>query len=58
MACAERGRQAGFGAEMLPHLDAAYRLARGLARNEQDAEVLVQETYLRACQGFSPLLGE
>jgi RNA polymerase sigma-70 factor (ECF subfamily) len=52
----ERDRQAGFEAEMLPLLDAAYRLARGLTGNEQDAEDLVQETYLRAFRGFGRYL--
>jgi RNA polymerase sigma-70 factor (ECF subfamily) len=32
----------------LPHLRAAYNLARWLARDEHDAEDLVQEAYLRA----------
>jgi RNA polymerase sigma-70 factor (ECF subfamily) len=41
-----------FEAEMLPHLDAAYRLARALARRTEDAEDLVQEAYLRAFAGF------
>jgi len=33
---------------VLPHLDAAYRLARWLMRNEHDAEDVVQEASLRA----------
>lgn len=33
---------------LLPHLDAAYNLARWLVRNPQDAEDVVQEAYLRA----------
>ncbi len=45
-------RREAFEAEMLPHLDAAYRLARALTRQEQDAEDLVQEAYLQAFRGF------
>jgi RNA polymerase sigma-70 factor, ECF subfamily len=41
-----------FEAEMLPHLSAAYRLARALTGHEQDAEDLVQDSYLRAYAGF------
>ena len=33
---------------LLPHLDAAYNLARWLMRNEHDAEDAVQEAYLKA----------
>jgi RNA polymerase sigma-70 factor (ECF subfamily) len=33
---------------MLPHLDAAYTLARYLTRNDHDAEDVVQDAYLRA----------
>jgi RNA polymerase sigma-70 factor (ECF subfamily) len=33
---------------VLPHLDAAYNLARWLVRNPQDAEDVVQESCLRA----------
>jgi RNA polymerase sigma-70 factor (ECF subfamily) len=46
-------RREAFEAEMLPHLDAAYRLARALTRQEQDAEDLVQEAYLQAFRGFA-----
>jgi len=37
-----------FDEIVLPHLDAAYRLARWLMRNEHDAEDVVQEAALRA----------
>jgi RNA polymerase sigma-70 factor (ECF subfamily) len=36
----------------LPHLDAAYNLARWLTRNEQDAADVVQEAYLKALRYF------
>jgi RNA polymerase sigma-70 factor, ECF subfamily len=32
----------------VPHMDAAFNLARWLTRNEHDAEDVVQEAYLRA----------
>ena len=43
---------ARFEQLMLPHLDAAYNLAHWLARNEQDAQDVVQEAYLRAWRFF------
>ena len=42
---------------MLPHLDAAYNLAKWLLRNEQDAQDVVQETFLRAFKSFSGFHG-
>jgi len=42
----------------LPHLDAAYNLARLLMRNRQDAEDVVQESYLRALRAFASFRGE
>src|ERR1700756_3089307 len=39
---------ARFEQSILPHMDAAYNLARWLTRNEHDAEDMVQEAYLRA----------
>ena len=48
-------RRARFEAEVLPHLDAAYRLARWLARAPGDADDVVQEAVLRAFRGFDSL---
>ena len=45
-----------FNHTVLPHLDAAYNLARWLARSDQDAQDIVQEASLRAFKywkGFS-----
>jgi RNA polymerase sigma-70 factor (ECF subfamily) len=42
---------------VLPHLDAAYRLARWLLRNDQDAEDAVQEASLRAFRYFRTFAG-
>jgi RNA polymerase sigma-70 factor (ECF subfamily) len=46
-----------FEEAMLPHLDAAHNLARWLLRNEQDAQDVVQEAYLRAFKSFSGFHG-
>jgi RNA polymerase sigma-70 factor, ECF subfamily len=42
---------------VLPNLDAAYRLARWLMRNEPDAEDVVQEASLRALRYFRTFTG-
>src|SRR5215469_1812923 len=42
---------------VLPHLNAAYNLARWLVRNPQDAEDIVQEAYLRAFKFWSGYQG-
>jgi RNA polymerase sigma-70 factor (ECF subfamily) len=47
----------GFEQDVLPHLDAAYNLARWLMRNDQDAQDVVQEAYLRAFRFFSGFHG-
>jgi len=41
----------------LPHLDAAYNLARWLMRSPADAEDAVQEAYLRAMRFFDSFRG-
>ncbi len=46
-----------FEQSVLPHLDAAYNLARWLTRNEQDAEDMAQESYLRAFKFFDGFRG-
>lgn len=45
-------RRADFEALALPHLDAAYTLARWLCRSAVDAEDIVQEAMLRAFRAF------
>jgi DNA-directed RNA polymerase specialized sigma24 family protein len=47
-----------FEAQALPHLDAAYNLARWLARPPLDAEDIVQEAMLRAFRAFETLRGD
>jgi RNA polymerase sigma factor (sigma-70 family) len=50
-------KRARFEAEVLPHLDAAYRFARWLSRSRDDADDVVQEAMLRAFRGFDSLRG-
>jgi len=53
----EKENVTSFEEALLPHLDAAHNLARWLLRNEQDAQDVVQEAYLRAFKSFSGFHG-
>jgi RNA polymerase sigma factor (sigma-70 family) len=53
MAMAEDNCPRDFELEALPHLDAAYNLARWLTCNDQDAQDVVQEAYTRALRFFA-----
>jgi RNA polymerase sigma-70 factor, ECF subfamily len=48
---------ARFEAAVLPHMDAAYTLARYLTRNAHDAEDVVQDACLRALKYFDTFRG-
>ena len=54
----DSSEQARFEAAVLPHLDAAYTLARYLTRNVHDAEDVVQEACLRALKYFDSFRGD
>ena len=47
----------GFDDDVVPHLDAGYRLARWLMRNQDDAEDVVQEASLRALRYYQSFAG-
>jgi RNA polymerase sigma factor (sigma-70 family) len=51
------GKAGRFEQIVMPHLHAAHNLARWLVRNPQDAQDIVQESYLRAFKFFSGFHG-
>jgi RNA polymerase sigma-70 factor (ECF subfamily) len=53
----EKEKLTRFEQAILPHLDAAYNLARWLVRDEHDAQDRVQDAYLRAFQFFDGFHG-
>jgi RNA polymerase sigma-70 factor (ECF subfamily) len=53
----EASKLALFEKTIVPHLNGAYRLARWLTGNQQDAEDVVQEAYLRALRFFDGFRG-
>ena len=50
-------RRRRFEAQALPHLDAAYNLARWLSRSPADADDIVQDAMLRAFRAFDGFRG-
>ena len=46
-----------FETLVLPHIDSAFNVARWLTRNDQDAQDVVQEAYLRALRFFDGYRG-
>jgi RNA polymerase sigma-70 factor (ECF subfamily) len=54
---AQEHELASFEETMLPHMDAAHNLAKWLLHNEQDAQDVVQEAYLRAFKSFGGFHG-
>jgi RNA polymerase sigma factor (sigma-70 family) len=53
-----RGYLGDFDEVVLPHLDAAYNLARWLARDPAAAADIVQDAFLRTLKGSASLPGE
>src|SRR5215467_12192300 len=50
-------RRQRFEAQALPHLDAAYNLARWLSASPADADDIVQDAMLRAFRAFDGFRG-
>src|ERR1700744_2395957 len=53
----EREKAERFESIVMPHLDAAYNLARWITRREEAADEAVQEAYLRAFRYFDSFSG-
>jgi RNA polymerase sigma-70 factor (ECF subfamily) len=53
----EADERVRFEQALIPHLGAAYNLARWLTRDDHDAEDVVQEAYLRALKFFGGFHG-
>jgi len=53
----EQDKLARFEQSIMPHMNAAYNLARWLSSNDSDARDIVQEAYLRAFKFFSGFRG-
>ena len=53
----EQDKLAQFEQSIMPHMNAAYNLARWLAGNDADAQDVVQEAYLRAFKFLSGFRG-
>ena len=53
----EQDKLARFEQSIMPHMDAAYNLARWLSSNDSDAQDVVQEAYLRAFKFFGGFRG-
>ena len=54
----QMGPASRFEELFLPHLDAAYNLARWLVSGDHDAQDIVQEAYVRAFKGFAGFRGD
>lgn len=54
----DKSPHARFEATVMPHIDAAYNLARWLSGSASDADDVVQEAYLRAFRFFDGFEGE